>query len=358
MPIYTIRDPETNRQIKVRGDSPPSENELEEIFSSLRDKSQWKNIASNIGQQVLPVVGAVGGAILGGGADIPTGIVPGAVVGGVGGYATGQAGADLLSRSLGVKQPIKNIPQAISETGQNIYGGLKAETLGAALPYAYQGAKALVKGTGRGFEQFSGMSAKSEGVLERAAEDASLIGAKGKKAVQELYERAKNGEQIPQDLLDQALKTDFVDKANEMANNGTLNPTSALEARKTLESIKNKYAPASYYSLKKKFDDIAKTIFKGSDEAYQRALDAEAMRNVLPQNIRGGASPFRMAEAGWLARNLGPIGVAAGSLTSPVILGTTATGLGIANRYALQPLLTNPYATLGIAANLISRQNQ
>src|SRR4030095_14969070 len=34
MPDYTIRDPSTGDIIKVRGDSPPTEQELEQIFSA------------------------------------------------------------------------------------------------------------------------------------------------------------------------------------------------------------------------------------------------------------------------------------------------------------------------------------
>lgn len=40
MPIYTIRDPLTNKKVKIRGDSPPTESELESIFSEARGIEQ------------------------------------------------------------------------------------------------------------------------------------------------------------------------------------------------------------------------------------------------------------------------------------------------------------------------------
>jgi len=34
MPTFTIRDKETGRTVTIRGDSPPTESEIAEIFSS------------------------------------------------------------------------------------------------------------------------------------------------------------------------------------------------------------------------------------------------------------------------------------------------------------------------------------
>ena len=34
MPAYTIKDPQTGRTLKVRGDSPPTEKELDDIFAA------------------------------------------------------------------------------------------------------------------------------------------------------------------------------------------------------------------------------------------------------------------------------------------------------------------------------------
>jgi hypothetical protein len=49
MPRYTVTDPETNRSIKIEGDSPPSEQELNEIFSSVRGGQSQQDSGRSIG---------------------------------------------------------------------------------------------------------------------------------------------------------------------------------------------------------------------------------------------------------------------------------------------------------------------
>ena len=38
MPIYTVTDPNTNKTLRLEGDSPPTEEELEEIFAGYAPK--------------------------------------------------------------------------------------------------------------------------------------------------------------------------------------------------------------------------------------------------------------------------------------------------------------------------------
>jgi hypothetical protein len=174
--------------------------------------------------------------------------------------------------------------------------------------------------------------------------------SKGKKAVQSMYEAAKMGQQIKPQLLQMTSKQDFVDAAKQLLDMGQLNPTEALAARKTLDQMKNKMAGEAYRDLRTKFDGVAKQLFQGSDEAYQDALNAEALRNLFPQNKSGGASPFKAAMA------LFEIGLT--PLISPAIQGTAATGMGLANRYAIQPMLSNPMGALGIGAGIVNQGNQ
>lgn len=101
-------------------------------FSAIEDESSsqpsWKNNLSTVARPVLEMGGAVGGSILAGGPETPLGIAGGAL-----GYAGGKSAADLLSRSLGVQQPIQNLPQAIQETGQNVLQGGEMEAAGLGL---------------------------------------------------------------------------------------------------------------------------------------------------------------------------------------------------------------------------------
>lgn len=83
MPTYTITDPQSGKKIKITGDSPPSESELEEIFSSAKADVPrgTKSITENVGEALvntgnlmeeirpklaegLPIAGAIGGAYI------------------------------------------------------------------------------------------------------------------------------------------------------------------------------------------------------------------------------------------------------------------------------------------------------
>ena len=59
MPTYTVTDPQTGRKVKLTGDSPPTEQELEEIFASLPAPKQAATTADDVpvlsaGQQATP----------------------------------------------------------------------------------------------------------------------------------------------------------------------------------------------------------------------------------------------------------------------------------------------------------------
>ena len=45
MPIYTVTDPNTNKTLRLEGDSPPTEEELEEIFGREMESDQQKQRA-------------------------------------------------------------------------------------------------------------------------------------------------------------------------------------------------------------------------------------------------------------------------------------------------------------------------
>jgi hypothetical protein len=130
MPIYTVKDNETGKTLDLKGDSPPTEAELQEIFASFKqDNSTFDNIkkaadfvGGTIGGPIggflagkavdkakevvddprgaalgvvdtLPAVGAVSGALVGSGlASVPLGAL---------GAAGGQAFKQLGRRALG-----------------------------------------------------------------------------------------------------------------------------------------------------------------------------------------------------------------------------------------------------------------
>lgn len=108
-------------------------------------EEQPSPLASNIAAAARPVLemgGMVGGGILG----APAGPL-GAAGGGALGYGVGKSAADLLSRSMGVQQPLQNLPQAAAETIQNASQGAQAEAGNLVLNPLVQGAgKLALKG--------------------------------------------------------------------------------------------------------------------------------------------------------------------------------------------------------------------
>jgi len=94
-------------------------------------EEQPSQMASNISAAARPVLemgGAVVGSLLGGGPELPTGIASGVL-----GYGAGKSAADLLSRSLGVQQPIQNAGQAVQDVGGDVLAGMNNESMGKIL---------------------------------------------------------------------------------------------------------------------------------------------------------------------------------------------------------------------------------
>lgn len=99
MPTYKITDPQTGRNISVTGDSPPTESELNDIFSAAQsrpglDLGGKARIAANAVADAAPIgvgiLGGLGGTIAGAGIGALAGGV-GAVPGGIAGSAVGTA---------------------------------------------------------------------------------------------------------------------------------------------------------------------------------------------------------------------------------------------------------------------------
>lgn len=253
------------------------------------------------------------------------------------------------------EQPIQSESAAL-----NFIGGVPrvaAETLGEAAPgfvsrasllmggaakagqKAAPAVKAMMRSIGKQGESVSGAV---PGALEAAYKDASLMGSKGKQAVSKMYEasKAKSGPIRPE-LAKISDKRQAVDEALKFADDGTLTPLEALEARKELVKIK-KSVPNTYFRYATdKLNAVAKTVFGVDDAAYQRANMAESLRNVVPQNKYGGASAFKMMLMK-LASDEGMGGKLISLAMSPAVQGAAATGAGVAARNVISPLAANP----------------
>lgn len=206
--------------------------------------------------------------------------------------------------------------------------------------------KPIVKGFGKQVESLTG---SAPGSLEAAFKDSTLIRAPGKKAVQSLYDSAKSsvGGGFRQALKEIPDKKQLVDEAFKLAKTGELSPAEALEARKTLDSIKKGVAAPYFDEVRSSLDKIAKTAFEKGDKAYQRAIHAESLRNLMPQNKYGGTSAFKMALATGLQGIAEAGGIpklaarAIGLMISPAAGGVAATAAGAASR-AIAPLVNAP----------------
>lgn len=240
-------------------------------------------------------------------------------------------------------------------------------------------------------EKVSGIAPKAEGALERAYQEPSRMLAPGRKAVSNLYEGVKRAirpaqnakiaqmaeteqqaqntanlaatraflegkaaspvaEQIPssmtklQGLKDESSSLRYIKKAAALAKSGALPAEEALEARKMTAALHgSKQIPPQWLrDHEEVFDRIWKAAAgPGPDSAYKRALDGEMLRNISPQNLKGGASTMKMA-TGTALSGMGVPGKAILAALSPAAQGSAAAAAGTMTKQALNPLLRSP----------------
>lgn len=185
----------------------------------------------------------------------------------------------------------------------------------------------------KGLEEISGLAHKTPGILKEAFNDPSLLFGKGKKYASTVYESAKDLENVLPEFQKPIGHKEFVEQAVNLAEKGLLSIDEALEARKSLDKIKDKLTSVSYNATRDFLDGIAKIKFSEADKAYQQAVKSEAIRNIFPINKTGGASTVKSVIAG---AGL-PFG-GAGAIFSPIVQGTAATAAGGLARGLSNPL--------------------
>jgi hypothetical protein len=224
--------------------------------------------------------------------------------------------------------------------GSLVTGGL-FKGLGAAR----QATRAIGRGVARNLESASGLEHRAPGVLREAFKDPTLLFAKGKEAASKAFkvvkEAAGSTKSLTEDLLSHK---NIVEKAQELSKAGQLSAAEAHVARRSVDALmkSKEYSRDALLEARKLFNKVVKAdpAFAKADKMYERAVKAEGMRNVFPQNKLGGASPFRAGIGS--AMLMMPGGkVLAPLLLSPFVQGATATGLGIGAR-AASPLLSKP----------------
>lgn len=190
MPTYKLTDPASGKTVRITGDTPPTEQELEQIFSSVSqaptsapaeqpkkdDGFDWQGYASDILKRssgyVRPVAQAVGTAVgtgIGAGAGTLGLPGPGTVAGGVTGAALGYAAGNQLADAIeGYIDPAKSktLAQAASQVPNDVATGAMLEMGGQVAGKALSAGAGLV---GKGIKQTLGATTGSgPGAIDEA----------------------------------------------------------------------------------------------------------------------------------------------------------------------------------------------
>lgn len=336
MATYRVTDPTTGRKLKLTGDSPPTEEELNQIFNNLGPLKQKpgmtqegfaKNIMSDVGQNLA------GQAELGAYAFPPLAAMKG---------ASGQNIYDpqrLKTLGKGIAQGVAETPkrllQSISSPIKSTYERPLSTALDLATLASLGSAAATsapVRATGRGIaraaESISGLEYNNPGILKKAAENPKILFRPGKEAGGKFYEAAKK----PEANIFEGISSnkEIFDKANEIIKQGgKLEPSEALTARKATDALisKNDSVKDVLLPLRSKLDKIAKSdkrIAVG-DKITREGIESSELRRFFPVNKSGGTSIMK-STLGTLA-GLGPA-----VAMSPLVQGAVATGVGAVGR--------------------------
>lgn len=197
-------------------------------------------------------------------------------------------------------------------------------------------------------ESTSGLSYKTPGVLVEAANDPTLLFGKGRQAAKAIYQGLKNEAQISPDLARISQPRAFIRKALQFADDGSLTPDEALEARKALDTLGDKVPDIFRVKTRRIFDAIAKGKFAEADKAYARAVKSEALRQFFSLNKTGTPSIVKGGIQTVLPPTL--------PLFSPLAQGIIATGVG-AGRRALAPIIRNSRSG-ALVGSILSREDE
>jgi hypothetical protein len=219
MPTYRVTDPASGKTVKLTGDSPPTEEELNGIFASLGGGAeqpteqvqtpqeepvpQWgrenpnlygaygaaKETGKAIAKPVAQAGAMAGGFMLGG--------PPGAALA----YGIEQQGEKLLEEKLGEREPVP-LMQRMGEASQDVAVGLAGEALGPALQ---AGGKAFSAATKPLQKYFYESALKIPPSVPKALRDVAV-------------EKGIQGHYVPSPKGLEKLKTDIKDINRQIAD--------------------------------------------------------------------------------------------------------------------------------------------
>ena len=234
---------------------------------------------------------------------------------------------------------IKHTPRIAAETlAETAPSYISREAiLASKIPSVVKAVRPLASAARKGIfsqaEEFSGLSPKHAGALEKAYKDPTLIFSKSKKTASPLYEEAKKDvEGFGSIFSDERVPEKIVDKAEEyLSMGGKLEPSEAQIARRAVDKMikSKKYIDDPLIKLRDKYDQIAKSSEKiaEGDVLYSRGEQAEALRKIIPRNVTGTPSSWKLGVSTGLGA-LGVPGKVLASLFSPIVQGSAATIAG------------------------------
>lgn len=336
--------------------------------------SNLGNSAVNAAEKILPVAGAGIGAGLGVGATAATigGIPAGAMAGGALGYAGGEALSSWLRRLQGTKPEIKNIPNAVKETGSNILHGAQAELTGQAIaPVVAIAGKVvapLAKPASKIGQMITGVEAQK---INRLAKDPIAI-------LPEALGGSKSISKAGEDLGKAIEKSGLIKQTNPFPESNSVAKSTWDKVQAFMKGQGPDLTPQEVFEGKAAVDEVMartpwarrngpawrdKTLFKNylrdklgsfsgelakASRDYARSALGRDFTSVVPIN-QGGTPSF--ARAG-LAKILGiPLGI-----NSPLALGTIVSAGSLTNK-AINAAAKNPQIRRGFAAIIQNYKN-
>lgn len=245
------------------------------------------------------------------------------------GQVTGNMAADLA----------RGTPRILANTVAQAAPGFvsRSSMLTAGAAKALQALRPIGSAVGQGIAgQLESATGSNPGSLGRAWNDPSLIFGAGKKAAGPLYEAGKAEMQGANIFKDMYKPDEIVSTAKDyLSKGGKLEPAEALTYRKALDILgrSRNVVKDGLVAMRQGANEAVKASenMSQADAAFQRGLDSESLRKLVPSNKYGGASAFKMGIMGLLGPNYA-------GLLSPVVHGTLATAGGMAARVATNPL--------------------
>ena len=322
-----------------------------------------ENLPQSISTFARPILEGTG-AVVGGGLGLASPVPGGTAIGGALGLGGGIAASNLLDRYLGVKKPIKNLPEAAKETMTNVRQGAEGEMVGQIGGKILSSMKKpLTKAAGNigrimsgvkeqhGQRLFQDPNALFTPSVEKAGEKLGKVrnalgmnverpaeevfqseAAFSRKKALEMFEKMAEKTATPTELLQGIQATDKVIEATPMRQRSQ---------RADLFDIKNKFAEAL---------NMVAGPERAAAKEYARSALGSQFRKFFPVTKQGDVSVFRTLGLGALEGQ----GAKALSVIPSLVQSPILSGLGISSAGQLYKALSHPEVRRAIVAALDS----